>query len=291
MAKQILSIVLVNYNFGEYIWNCLESLKKVNDEVEMEVWVVDNDSCDDSVEGIKDKFKWVRLIENKENIGFGRGCNQALRQIKSGYVLLLNPDTMVGSGLLSGMVEYMDNNPEVGAATCQIRLENGEVDLAAHRGFPTPMVSLLHFFGNDNIYHLKSSDMTVPHEVDVISGAFFFSRAEILREVDYFDEDYFMYAEDIDLSYKIKQAGYKIIYLPQLEILHIKGVASGIKKHSQVKTTATMETRLRSLNYFYSTMIIFYDKHYKKKYPVIVNWLVHLSINLRWWLAKRKMTV
>jgi GT2 family glycosyltransferase len=163
--------------------------------------------------------------------------------------------------------------------------------MTAHRGFPTPLASFLYFLGNDRLYHLTDKDMTMPHEVDAITGAFFLTRKKVLEEVGYFDEDYFMYAEDIDLCYRIKQAGYKIMYLPDVEVLHYKGISTGLKKHSQHLTKASLETRKKMTGYFYSTMKIFYDKHYKDKYPFFVNWLVYLGINVRWWLAKRKLTV
>jgi len=291
MAKPKVGIVLVNYNFGQHILDCLTSIDKVKDEAEIEVWVVDNYSKDNSVAEIKKQFKWVKLIENQENLGFGKACNQALRQIKDGYSLLLNPDTILGPGVLKYMLNFMDQNPRVGASSCKVVLDNGQIDLTAHRGFPTPWASLLYLLGNDSLYHLSNSDMTKPHEVDVLAGAFMLIRSEILREVDYFDEDYFLYGEDIDLCYKIKHAGYKIMYVPEVEVLHIKGVASGLKKHSQQKTTADIETKKRSLQYFHSTMKIFYDKHYKSQYPFWVTGLVYWGINLKWWLAKRKLTV
>jgi GT2 family glycosyltransferase len=145
--------------------------------------------------------------------------------------------------------------------------------------------------GNDSLYHLTDRNLEEIHEVDAITGAFFFTRKSVFEKVGYFDEDYFMYAEDIDLCYRIKKAGYKIMYIPKVSVLHSKGVSSGLKKHSQNISQANLETRKRSLNYFYKTMKIFYKKHYEKSYPFFINWLVYLGINLRWFLAKRKLTV
>lgn len=289
MAK--LSIVIVNYNAGEHLINCLKSVEKVKDEVGSEVFVVDNASSDGSVDIASRKFPKLNFIKNSENLGFGRANNQVLKDLKTPYVLILNPDTILENGILSIMVKYLDENPEVGAATCKIVFENGKVDLTAHRGFPTPWASLLYFLGDNSRYHLSKADMSKPHEVDAISGAFFLTRKSVLEKVGIFDEDYFMYAEDIDLCFRIKKAGFKIMYLPQIQILHIKGVSSGLKKHSQKLTTADIETKKRSYDYFYSTMKIFYRKHYEKTYPSFINWLVYLAINARWWLAKRKLTV
>ncbi len=291
MAKLDLTIVTVNYNAGEVLLEELESIREVKDESEISVWVVDNASSDDSLEQAKRKFPEVNFIENTENVGFGKANNQAFEKIKSEYVLCLNPDARLQKGVLSSMLEYLEDHPQVGAASCEIVFENRKVDLTAHRGFPTPWASLLYMLGNDSLYHLSDKLTDQPHEVDAISGSFFLTRKSVLDKVGYFDEDYFMYAEDIDLCYRIKKAGLKIMYLPMYQIIHKKGISSGIKKHSQVMTQASRESRLMAFNAFYETMKIFYKKHYEKQYPFFVNWLVYLGINMRWWLAKRKMTV
>lgn len=289
MAK--LSIVIVNYNAGEHLLKCLDSIEDVKDEVNLAVVVVDNASVDDSIEKAEKRFKDIVFIKNQDNLGFGKANNQFLEKLETPYVLILNPDTVLEKGILSSMISYMDENPNVGASTCKIVFENGAVDLTAHRGFPTPWASFLYFMGDDSLYHLSKKDMSKPHEVDAISGAFFLTRKSVLDKVGIFDEDYFMYAEDIDLCFRIKKAGFKIMYLPQVQVLHIKGVSSGLKKHSQKLTTADIETKKRSYDYFYSTMKIFYQKHYENVYPFFVNWLVYLAINAKWWLAKRKLTV
>jgi GT2 family glycosyltransferase len=176
--------------------------------------------------------------------------------------------------------------------TPRIVMSNGELDFAAHRGLPTPWASFKYFFlKDDSLYHLSKSDFNKPHEVDAISGSFLLTRKDVLEKSGIFDEDYWMYAEDIDLSYRIKKAGFKIIYLPNLEVLHHKGISSGLKKHSQGVSTATLETKKRSLDAFYYTMKIFYRKHLAKKHPFFINWLVYLGINIKWWLAKRKLIV
>ncbi len=288
-----LTIVIVNYNAGNYLLDCLKSINLVKNEAKIKTIVVDNASVDDSIERAKKEFSGssVEFILNKNNVGFGRANNQALKTVKSEYVLLLNPDTILEKNVISGMLEVMVKDEKVGASTCKIILPNGSVDLTAHRGFPTPWAAFLYFLGNDSLYHLSKMDMSQIHEVDSISGAFFLSRKSILDKVGYFDEDYFMYAEDIDLCFKIKQIGYKILYNPAFSIVHNKGVSSGLKKHSQTITTANSDTRKKSLDAFYSTMKVFYKKHYQKQYPGIVNFLVYLGIDLRWWLAKRSLTV
>lgn len=286
-----LTISIVNYNAGQFLLNCLESIEKVKNEADIKVFVVDNHSTDDSVILAKKRFKQIEYILNKDNAGFGRAHNQVLRKVDSGYILILNPDTVIEKNVLSTMLDFMDNNLEVGAATCEIVFTDGNVDLTAHRGFPTPLASLLYFLGNDSKYHLSNKNLKTIHEVDAISGSFFLTKVEVLQKAGLFDEDYFMYAEDIDLSLRIKQAGYKIMYVPTVKILHYKGISSGLKKKTSGISAATLETKRRSLDAFYRTMKIFYDKHYKKKYPFFINWLIYLAINSKWILAKRKLTV
>ena len=133
--------------------------------------------------------------------------------------------------------------------------------------------------------------MRKDHEVDAISGSFFLTRKSVLDKVGLFGEDYFMYAEDLDLCFRIKKAGYKIMYIPEVKIIHHKGVASGLKSHSQKITTATYDSRLKAFNAFYETMKIFYKKNLEKSYPFFINWLVYLAIDLKWFLAKGKLQV
>lgn len=287
-----LSISIVNYNSGDFLERCLSSLKKPSGDIDMEIWVVDNASTDNSLSLAKKKFTDVHIIENDQNLGFGRAQNIALRKAKSEYVLILNPDTEVGGNVIFHMLKFMENNQDVGASTCKVMLDNGTLDLASHRGFPTPYASFSYYFlKNDSLYHLSNVPKDKPHEVDAISGAFFLTRKSVLQKVGYFDESYFMYGEDLDLCFKIKEAGFKIMYVPEVSIVHHKGVSSGLKKHSHHITTADLETRKRSLDAFYSAMKIFYKKHMEKKYPFFINWLVYLGINIKWLMAKRKMNV
>lgn len=290
--KSSLNIVLVNYNFDEHLSRCLESIKKIEDEANITVWVVDNNSSDDSLVQAEKKFPKVKFIKNKENLGFGKANNQVLKHVNSGFVLTLNPDTVLQKGVIKYLIDYMNNHGDIGACTAKVVYENGEIDWATHRGLPTPLASFKYYFlKDDSEYHLTNQDLTTAHEVDAVSGAFLLTRAEVLKKVGVFDEDYFMYAEDLDLCYRIKKAGFKIMYVPEVEVTHYKGIASGLKKHSQGSTTANLETKQRSLNAFYSTMKIFYKKHMAQKYPFFINWMVYLGINVKWWLAKRSLTV
>lgn len=289
MPEVIVSIV--NYNGGGFLLSCLKSLDRVKDEAEMEVYVVDNASSDDSIKRAKASFPKFNYIENPENLGFGRANNQVLKK-KAKFYLLLNPDSQVRPGVLSYMLAFMNNHPDVGAASCRVEKSNGTLDWASHRGFPTPWVSFLYFFlGNDHLYHVRGRNLTTPHEVDAIVGAFFLTRKEVLDKVGLFDERFFLYGEDLDLCFRIKKAGYKIMYVPEVKIIHLKGISSGIKGHTRELSTATKQARIKAFNSFYSTMILFYKKNLSKSYPFFINWLVYLGICLKWFLSRRKVEV
>ena len=293
MAK--LAVSIVNFNSGEFLKKCLESLLKIKNEADLEIWIVDNNSSDNSMVLAKkalSKFPRKKIILNKENLGFGRAQNQALKEISSDLILVLNPDSEVLPGTIQYMANFMEKNQDVGAASCKIVKADGSLDIASHRGFPTPWASFKYYFlKDDSLYHLTDRNMEEIHEVDSIVGAFFLTRKSILEKVGFFDEDYFLYAEDIDLCFKIKEAGYKVMYVPTVKIIHHKGVASGLKKHSQEITTASKESREKAFNSFYKTMKIFYRKHLAKNYPFFINWLVYLGINLKWWLDRKKLIV
>lgn len=289
---QTLTVSIVNFNSGDYIFNCLASLNKLKDEVNLEIYIVDNASTDDSFKKIKEKFPNCHIISNSENLGFGRAHNLVLKRATTEFILILNPDTEVKEGTLSYMINFLEENPGVGAASCKVLLDNGKLDWASHRGFPTPLAAFLYYvLGNDSLYHLTKRNLEEAHEVDAISGAFFLTRKSVLNKVGFFDEDFFMYGEDLDLCYRVKEAGLRVFYIPEVTIIHHKGVSSGLKTHSQKITTADLETKKRSVDAFYRAMQIFYKKHYSKTHLFFMNWLVNLGINIKWRLAKRKLTV
>lgn len=291
MDNPRLTVSIVNYNAGDYLIGCLDSLNSVRAEIPMVICVVDNASSDDSIKRARERYPKINFVLNKSNLGFGKAHNQVLKAARTEYLLILNPDIVIKRGVLSELVRLMDADVNIGAATPKIIFEDGRVDLTAHRGFPTPLASLFYFFGNDRRYHLTERDMNRPHEVDAITGAFFLTKKAVLDRVGYFDEDYFMYAEDIDLCWRIKEVGMKVVYMPSKQIVHFKGISTGLKKHSQHLSGADLETKKRSLNYFYDTMKIFYRKHLEQRYPFFINWLVMLGINIQWWLAKRRLSV
>lgn len=289
---KMLTIAILNFNSGEYLSKCLESIGEISNEARISVVVIDNNSTDDSLELAESKFKrYVKFVRNKNNLGFSAGYNPALKKIDTEYVLLLNPDCLLEKGVIKKTLEDFESFEKVGAVTPKIILSNGKIDLTAHRGFPTPWASLLYILGDESLYHLTGKISKEVHEVDSIAGAFFLTKKLILEEVGFLDERFFLYGEDIDLSLRIKNKGYKILYDPTIQITHYKGISSGLKKHSQQLTVADRTTRDKAKNAFYEAMILFYDKHYKKQYPFFITWLVYLGVYLRWGLAKIKATV
>jgi GT2 family glycosyltransferase len=284
------TVSIVNYNAGDYLLECLRSLRELRDEADLDIWVVDNASVDQSITKAKSGFPEVTMIENSENRGFGSAQNQVLRQNANEYVLILNPDVRLETGTLRTIVDFARDHPDAGAVTGRVVLPDGQVDLAAHRGFPTPWASFKYFFlRDDSLYHLTGRDLDSVHEVDAISGAFIFTRKSVLDRVGLFDEDYFMYAEDIDLCYRIKRAGFKVFYLPHAAVYHYRGISSGLKSHPAHASAATPETSEQALDAFYASMRIFYGKHLARSYPLPVNLAVYAAIGTRRWLAKKRV--
>lgn len=279
-----LSIVILSFNTKNLLRKCLESIKRHKGQVDLEVIVSDNGSADGSPEMVAKDFAWIKLIENKKNLGFAAGNNRARGLVKGEYVLILNPDTEIEKGTLAETVEYLEKHAEIGALTCRILLPSGELDPDARRSFPTPWVALTHFSGLDRIfptsrlfskywYGYKSPNKT--QEVDTVQGAFTLVRKKILDDVDWYDEDYFLDGEDIDLCWKIREKGYKIVYYPKVSILHIKGASKG-KERSFGRVTK--EERLKFVNAGVDSMEIFYKKRLWGKYPLLLNFLVILGI-------------
>lgn len=288
--KQIhLSVIILNFNTKEYLRSCLQSIKQSKDNLNKEIYVVDNASIDRSAEMVKKHFPEIKLLQSKRNIGYAAGNNLALKKAKGNYILLLNSDTKIFPDTLSKMIKYMDDHPEVGASTCRVELENGKLDPACHRGFPTPWASLTYFLGLENLfpktkafgqYHQGWKDVTKTHEIDSPVGAFYLTRKRILDKTGLLDERFFMYAEDLDLSMRIKNKGWKIMFVPDSKIIHYKKT-SGRKKLDKGKLTpAAQKTRQQSTQHFFNTMKQFYDKHYKNKYPQIVHLLMLAGIFL-----------
>jgi GT2 family glycosyltransferase len=276
-----LTIVIVNYNVRHFLWQCLHSVEKAISKLECEVYVVDNASKDGSMEMVSESFPWVKTIENKENTGFSVANNQAMRLAKGAYILLLNPDTILEENTLTKAIEFMDAHPNVGGLGAKMLDGAGTFLPESKRGLPTPAVAFYKIFGISLLfpksprfsrYHLGHLDPNQVHEVDVLAGAFMLMRKEALDKVGLLDEQFFMYGEDIDLSYRIVQGGYKNYYHPDVRIIHYKGES----------------TKKGSINYvyvFYRAMVLFAKKHFSARFAGIYSALINLAIWLRASLA------
>ena len=243
-----LSVVIVSYNVRSYLEQCLQSVQKALEGIEGEVFVVDNHSDDDSVETIRNHYPWVTLIENHENLGFAKANNQAIRQSQAEYVLLLNPDTVVAEDTLRGVLTFMDEHPKAGGAGVMMCYEDGSRAPESRRALPTPWVAALKMLGFTKRYYMSHLPWDQPCRIEVISGAFCLLRHEALKTIGLLDEDFFMYGEDIDLSYRLLKGGWENWYLPY-SIIHYKG-------------KSTQKSDYRYVHVFYQAMLIFFQKHY-----------------------------
>ena len=243
-----LSIVIVRYNVRTFLEQCLQSVRQALEGIEGEVFVVDNHSDDDSVETVRTKYPWVRLVVNDENIGFSRANNIAIREARGEYVLLLNPDTIVEEHTLRQVLDFMDHHPKAGGAGVMMHQGDGSRAPESRRAIPTPWVSCLKMLGFTKRYYMSHLSWEEPGRIEVISGAFCFMRRKAIDEVGWLDEDFFMYGEDIDLSYRLLKGGWENWYLPY-PITHFKG-------------QSTQKSDFRYVHIFYQAMLIFFRKHY-----------------------------
>ena len=243
-----LSVIIVNYNVCQYVENCLHSVYAAGKDIDMEVFVVDNASTDGSVAYLRERFPDVNYIENHQNLGFSRANNIAIRQSQGDYVLLLNPDTVISENVLNECIAFADAHAGTGAIGVRMHNEDGTIAPESRRSVPTPWIAISKYLGNSRKYYMSWLPWDKPCRIEVVSGAFFFLRRQALFQVGLLDEDYFMYGEDIDLSYQLLQHGYINWYLP-LDITHFKG-------------RSTIKTSFRYAYVFYKAMLIFFVKHY-----------------------------
>ncbi|MGQ0829975.1 MAG: glycosyltransferase family 2 protein [Bacteroidota bacterium] len=278
-----LSVIIVNYNVQHFLEQCLHSVRKAVKNINTEIFVVDNNSVDGSITMLKSRFSGteVKLIENKKNTGFSYANNQAIKLSKGEYVLLLNPDTVVEEDTFEKAIAFMDAHLDGGGLGVKMLDGKGNFLPESKRGLPTPAVAFYKIFGLSKLfpkskiagrYHLGFLDKDKIHEVEVLSGAFMLLRKSVLDKVGLLDEAFFMYGEDIDLSYRIVLGGYKNYYYPETRIIHYKGES----------------TRKSSVNYvfvFYKAMIIFAKKHFSQNKAQLFSFLIHAAIYLRAGLA------
>jgi len=276
-----LSIVIVNYNVKHFLEQVLYSVESAAQNLDVETWVVDNNSVDGSMDMVEAKFPWVKTIINKENLGFSKANNQAILKSNSKYILLLNPDTVLQEDTLSKCIHYMDENVDVGGLGVRMIDGKGCFLPESKRGLPTPKAAFYKMSGLAALfpksrefgrYHMKYLSEWETNEVDVLAGAFMMLRNDVLVEIGLLDEQFFMYGEDIDLSYRITLAGYKNVYFPETTIIHYKGESTKKKSVNYVKV-------------FYNAMVLFAQKHYSAQRAGRFAFWIHIAIYLRASLA------
>lgn len=272
-----LSVIIVNYNVKYFLEQALHSVRKACFGIAAEIFVVDNKSVDGSCEMIKRKFAEVILIENNENTGFSKANNQAIKQAKGEFILLLNPDTVVEEDCFKKVIAFMQNTPDAGSVGVKMIDGSGNFLPESKRGLPTPDVAFYKISGLASLfpkskrfgkYHLGYLDKNKTHVVDVLAGAFMMLRKSVLDKIGLLDEDYFMYGEDIDLSYRISKSGFKNYYFPETTIIHYKG-------------ESTKKTSVNFVFTFYRAMIIFANKHYSQKHASSFAAIINIAIYLR----------
>lgn len=276
LTNPTISVIIVNYNVKDFLFQCLKSLETAFTDIDGEVIVVDNNSLDSSVEYLVPLFPDVQFIALKENLGFGKANNLGFSETKGKYLLCLNPDTLVSEETLKEIVSYMESHSEVGLAGCKLLNADGSFQLACRRSFPSPWVSFTKIFGLQNIlpkskifgrYNLTFLDENLTYYVEAVSGAFMFMRREVLNDVKGFDADFFMYGEDLDLCFRIIQAGWKISYVHSTSVIHYKG-------------ESTRRSSVKELRVFHNAMEIFAQKHFSSSKLFLIFLRIGISLRL-----------
>lgn len=280
-GEKKLSIIIVNYNVCHFLEQALASVRIALNGINGEIIVVDNNSVDRSVEMLKKRFPEVILIANKKNVGFSKANNQGISVAHGKYILLLNPDTLVAEDTFRKCINFMDTHPDAGGLGIKMLDGKGHFLPESKRGLPSPWVAFYKIFGLANLfprsrkfgrYHLHFLDKDEIHPVDILSGAYMFLRKSTLDKIGFLDEDYFMYGEDIDLSYRIIKAGFKNYYYPETCIIHYKG-------------ESTKKTSINYVFIFYKAMVIFAKKHFSQKNAWLFSFLINIAIYIRAGLA------
>lgn len=284
------SIIIVNYNGKDTLFECLENLTRNLSDIE--IIVFDNASTDGAAAMVEQSFQDVCLIKSEVNKGIAYGYNRAFEYATSKYILYLGSDAFPTQRVLEGLVSYLDSNTDVGLVTPQLVDKSTKLDLDAHRGYPTPWTAITHFIGLGkvfpksrlfNAYFLGHKDMTTPHEIDACISHFMLVQRAAISKIGGWDEDFFVYGEDIDFCYRLKQSGYKIMYHTDYEVLHYKGATIGVRKTTSQLSRASLQTKIAMKKASVDAMEIFYKKHYMTKYPRLITFLVLMGIRVMLW--------
>lgn len=280
-----LSIIIVNYNTKKLTENCINSVINSTKEIDYEIIVVDNSSDYEQVyESNELQMDKVIVFPNMPNNGFGAACNFGASKSKGDYLLFLNSDTLVEKGTIDKCFKYLKDHVDIGILGVKMLLKDGTLDHGCKRGFPTPSSSLYYFLGLDKkhpeskkygAYRQTFIDENKTSFVDAVSGAFMMLPKKVYEMASGFDEDYFMYGEDIDLCYRVKNMGYSVVYFADAVIIHLKG-QSGLNNKSP-----------KVIYHFYNAMTLFYNKHYKNKYSLFTNIAVYTGIKLKYFISMR----
>lgn len=281
-----ISVIIANHNTVNVLRSCMQNLFEYRKF--LQIIVVDNGSTDGSVDLLKKEFKFVEVIA-QDNLGISVAYNNAFQLAKHDYILYLGTDAFPKKEDLESLLKILDLKKEFGALTASLVLADGSIDMDAHRGFPTPWASLTHFSGLDrlfpkskifNQYLMGYKDMTKTHEINLCISHFLLVKRKVVEELNGWDEDFFVFGEDVDFCYRLAQKGYKLLYVPSVKVSHLKGVSVGTRKTTNKISTASKETKLRMKKMSTYAMKLFYKKHLDKKYPFVVNQLVYFGIYL-----------
>ncbi|KKT31105.1 MAG: Glycosyl transferase family 2 [Candidatus Collierbacteria bacterium GW2011_GWC2_44_18] len=291
--KYDLAVVIVNYNTQQLLEDCLNSVFKADQPKDgLQIIVVDNGSKDGSLEllgQMEKKHLNLLTIANSENLGFAKSNNIGVDGSNAKHVLFLNSDTVVKRYSLVKPCKFLKDHPKVGAVTIKLFLKDGTIDHDNHRGYPTPWAAFTKFSGLSglfpkstffNSYHLGNRGLDRIHQIPVAAGSYLMMPSKLFRQIGMWDETYFFYGEDIDLCYRINQAGYKIIYYPKVSALHLRGASSGLRKETSKIAISSKINRLRVAKASTDAWRIFYRKFYKNKYPLFVTAVVIAGITL-----------
>ncbi len=270
-----LSIIIVNYNVKYFVQQCIESCIRASQNIKTEIIVVDNNSSDGSIDHLKNHFESsITLIANDQNLGFSKANNIGIQKARAPYILLLNPDTLVQEDTFEKCLEFYKTKKDAGAIGVRMIDGSGTFLKESKRGFPSPLTAFYKITGLSKLfpksktfskYHLGYLDEFKVHQVDVLSGAFMMLRKETLNAIGLLDEDFFMYGEDIDLSYRVQKGGFKNYYLPSTTIIHYKG-------------ESTKKTSINYLMVFYKAMIIFARKHLASQSAFLYQCIIYPAI-------------
>lgn len=301
-----LGVVIVSFNVKDLMASTLSTLKtsleyssnKLKD-FEYEVIVVDNNSTDGVVDLMKKDFNWVTLIENNKNLGFSKANNQGVATLSNAdYVLFLNNDVRLDENTISECLKYIQNNSDIGILTCKVDLYSGGLDWDCHRAFPTVWNSFCYFTGIEKMfgkflprifgqYHLMYKNLNETHEIDLCLGAFMLIPYKIGEEINWWPTDYFLNGEDVDFCYQIKKIlEYKIVYYPNVKIVHYKGASKGTKKVSSNVTKADDKTKVMVMKSSINAMEIFYNKYYASKNSFLTNLVVKFGMRMLYFLRR-----